>query len=142
LQSRHVTLWYFCIINNNNLHYHYTFTDYDFISAPIDPNYFKAAVQSRGGDIPLPEKKFYHDHPLDKFIYSSKLYTDDVVSVAALGIGAGLSLRSARSMQVSSTDFYNYFHLIIICRTSLKNMAMTQMIPNPNPFSFYVISKL
>ena len=97
----------FALLIINNLHYHYAILDYDFTSAPIDSNYFKAAVQSRGGDIPLPEKKFYHDHPIDKFIYSSRLYTDDVVSVAALGIGAGLSLRSARSMQVSSTDLYN-----------------------------------
>ena len=85
----------------SNLYYHYSTIDYDFISAPIDSNYFKAAIWSRDGDIPLHEKKFYHNHSLDKFIYSSRLYTDDVVSIAALGIGSGISLRSARSMQVS-----------------------------------------
>jgi hypothetical protein len=63
-------------------------------------------VKARGGDLPLPEKQMYHEYPIDKFIYSSRLYTDDVVSSAALGIGAGFSLRSVGAMQVSMSIFF------------------------------------
>ena len=76
-----------------------SFFNYDFISAPIDVNYLKNAIKERGGELPLPDKLSYHAYPLKNYVYSTRLYTDDVVAKAGLGIGSGFSMRSVHAMQ-------------------------------------------
>lgn len=80
---------------------------YDFISAPITSSRVDLEVKNRGGSNPLPYPDGDKIYTPDKYIYSDKVFDKKIIEDADMGIGSGISIRTAGPMLKIATMFEN-----------------------------------
>ena len=80
---------------------------YDYVSAPITSSRIDIEVKNRGGSNPVPYADKNKKYTLDEYRLSDKTFDKNIMEDADMGIGSGISIRTAGPMLRIATMFEN-----------------------------------